>query len=161
MAGAWGSLGLSLASIHPSVRGREILRSWPRRRSDKFVSRVLNEAKRPPLEKTGARASLSSLRARPGVWAHRARQSGGRALPSWSRRQESGILLTTLPLLRFHGSMVLCLKTHSILAHIVCWPYADSIRTETKVRLGRGSELRPFYMGTLWGRGSQWCNRLR
>src|SRR5215203_7092264 len=28
-----------------------------------------------------------------------------------------------------------------------------------KPRLGRGSELRPVYMGT-WGRGSQWCNRL-
>jgi len=30
---------------------------------------------------------------------------------------------------------------------------------QTKPRLSRGSELRPFYMGTR-GRGSQWCNRL-
>src|SRR5215208_6759285 len=29
----------------------------------------------------------------------------------------------------------------------------------TRTRLGRGSELRPVYMGT-WDRGSQWCNRL-
>jgi hypothetical protein len=109
-----------------------------------------------------ARASLSSHRLKSPAWRYGHTRPGNQA----AKRRNLGVegkkpvfSLTTLPILRFMPPMVMYLKVHSVPGYRICWPFAISIPAIDKSRLGRGSELRPFYMGT-WGRGSQWCNRL-
>jgi hypothetical protein len=57
--------GFEVQAYIAYLRGSDVLRTSALRRSSKFVSRALNEAKRSPTEKTMSRASLSSRRAKP------------------------------------------------------------------------------------------------
>jgi hypothetical protein len=64
------------------------------------------------------------------------------------------------PMLGFRMAMFTCFWAHCAVTYGTCLTFLLLYPPVDKTRLSRGSELRPFYMGT-WDRGSQWCNRLR